>query len=140
MKILVSGANGFVGRALCLHLRTHGYRVVPTVRCASGIETELVIGDINSKTDWKAALAGCGAVVHLAARVHVMDDTAQDPLKLYRATNTESTLNLARQAAQAGVSRFVFISSVKVNGEGGDEPYRETDVPAPEDAYAISKW
>lgn len=140
MKILVSGANGFVGRALCVHLRTHGYGVVPAVRRASGIETELVIGDINSKTDWKAALAGCDAVVHLAARVHVMDDIAQDPLKLYRATNTEAALNFARQAAQAGVNRFVFISSIKVNGEGGDEPYRETDVPAPEDAYAISKW
>ena len=69
-----------------------------------------------------------------------MDDTAQDPLALYRATNTEATLNLARQAAKAGVKRFVFISTIKVNGEGRDAPYRETDAAAPEDAYAISKW
>lgn len=69
-----------------------------------------------------------------------MDDRTQDSLALYRATNTEATLNLARQAAQTGVKRFVFISTIKVNGEGRDAPYRETDAPAPEDAYAISKW
>jgi UDP-glucose 4-epimerase len=69
-----------------------------------------------------------------------MDEAALDPLALYRETNTEATLNLARQAKQAGVKRFVFISSIKVNGEGRVEPYRETDVPAPEDAYAMSKW
>jgi len=101
---------------------------------------EVVVPDMNAQTDWHAALAGCNAVVHLAARVHLMHDTAQDPLALYRATNTEATLNLARQAAQAGVKRFVFISSIKVNGEGCDTPYRETDVAAPEDAYAMSKW
>ena len=139
MRVLVSGASGFVGRALCMHLRAHGYGVVPTVRRASGIETELVIGEISNKTDWQAAFAGCDAVVHLAARVHVMNDTAQDPLTLFRATNTEATLNFARQAAQAGLKRFVFISSIKVNGEGRDAPYRETDAPAPEDDYAISK-
>jgi UDP-glucose 4-epimerase len=98
-----------------------------------------VVGNINAATDWQPALPGCNAVVHLAARVHVMNDKAQDPLALYRATNTEGTLNLARQAAQAGVERFIFISTIKVNGEGRDEPYRESDAPAPEDAYAISK-
>jgi UDP-glucose 4-epimerase len=86
------------------------------------------------------ALAGCDAVIHLAARVHVMRDTVADPLALYRATNTDATLNLARQAAQVGVKRFVFVSSIKVNGEGRDAAYREIDAPAPEDAYAISKW
>lgn len=98
------------------------------------------MGDISGTNDWAVALAGCDAVVHLAARVHVMNDTEQDPLERYRATNTEATLNLARQAAQAGVKRFVFISTIKVNGEGRDAPYRETDAPGPEDAYAISKW
>jgi len=86
------------------------------------------------------ALAGSSAVVHLAARVHMMRERSQDPLALYRETNTEATLNLARQAAEAGVRRFVFISTIKVNGEGRDEPYREADAPAPLDAYAISKW
>lgn len=108
------------------------------------------MGDINVHTDWRAALSlgaspgrrekAVDAVVHLAARVHVMHDTAADPLALYRATNTEATLNLARQAAQAGVTRFVFVSSIKVNGEGRDTAYTEADVPAPEDAYAVSKW
>ena len=88
---------------------------------------EAVIGDMNASTDWANALNACDAVVHLAARVHVMDNTAEDSLALYRATNTDATLNLARQAAQAGVRRFVFISTINVNGEGRDAAYRETD-------------
>lgn len=140
MKIAVTGAAGFVGRALCSHLQAKDHVVVPLVRRACGLALEVVVGDIGAATDWHPVLAGCDAVVHLAARVHVMDDTAQDSLSLYRATNTEATLNLARQASQAGVKRFVFISTIKVNGEGRDTAYRETDVPAPEDAYAISKW
>ena len=140
MNIAVTGATGFVGQALCRHLSAHGQDVVPIVRKASGLPQEVAVGSISSATGWQLALTGCDAVVHLAARVHVMDDTAQDPLALYRATNTEATLNLAWQAAAAGVKRFVFISSIKVNGEGREAPYRETDVPAPEDAYAISKW
>jgi nucleoside-diphosphate-sugar epimerase len=140
MKVLVTGATGFVGTALCDVLTASGYGVVPAVRGRSGMPHEVVVGNLDASTDWQDALSGCDAVVHLAARVHVMNDTVQDPLALYRATNTEATLNLARQAAQAGVKRFVFISSIKVNGEGRDTAYRETDVPAPEDAYAISKW
>ena len=140
MKIAVTGATGFIGRALCKHLPTHGHVVAPVVRQASGLAHEIMVGNIDAATNWRHALGGFDAVVHLAARVHVMDDSAQNPLALYRASNTEATLNLARQAAQAGVKRFVFISTIKVNGEGGDAPYRETDVPAPEDAYAVSKW
>ena len=140
MKVLVTGATGFVGKALCEELVARGHTVVPTERRASGLAGDAVVGNIDGVTDWTAALAACDAVVHLAARVHVVDDTAQDPLALYRATNTEATLNLARQAVQAGVKRFVFISTIKVNGEGRDAPYREIDVPAPEGAYAMSKW
>lgn len=140
MKVLVTGASGFVGRALCDKLSMVGRDVVPVVRQLSGLQGEAIIGEIGSVTNWSEALRGCEVVVHLAARVHVMHDPEQDPLALYRDTNTEATLNLARQAAQSGVKRFVFISTIKVNGEGGNEPYRETDVPAPEDAYAISKW
>jgi UDP-glucose 4-epimerase len=140
MKVLMTGANGFVGTALLVQLIDSGCEVVSAVRHKSDLLHEVVLGNLDASTDWRAALAGCNAVVHLAARVHVMNDTAQNPLVLYRSTNTEATLNLARQAAQAGVKRFVFVSSVKVNGEGRDEPYRETDAPAPEDAYAISKW
>lgn len=140
MKVLVTGATGFVGRALCSDLDAHGFEVVPAVRSKGGLPREAVVGNLDASTDWRAALGGCNAVVHLAARVHVMDDKAPDPLALYRATNTDASLNLARQAARAGVKRFVFISSIKVNGEGRDAPYRETDAPAPEDAYAVSKW
>lgn len=140
MKVLVSGANGFVGRVLGNHLDSHQYAVVPAVRSASGLLGEVVVADIDCTTDWRSALEGCDAVVHLAARVHVMDEAEQDPLTIYRAVNAEATLNLARQAAQIRVKRFVFISTIKVNGEGRNTPYRETDTPAPEDAYAISKW
>lgn len=139
-KVLVTGATGFVGSALCGHLKAAGHTVTAAVRHSAGLPGEMVIGEMSPLTNWRFALAGCDAVVHLAARVHVMDDTSDNPLALYRATNTAATLNLARQAAQAGVKRFVFVSSVKVNGEGRDAPYRETDPPAPEDDYAISKW
>ena len=140
MKIAVTGATGFVGRALCKDLLAHDHVVAPVVRQAAGLAHEIMVSNIDAATNWLPALGSIDAVVHLAARVHVMDDTARDPLALYRASNTEATLNLARQAAQAGVKRFVFISTIKVNGEGRDVPYRETDAPAPEDAYAISKW
>ncbi len=140
MKALVTGATGFVGTALRARLADYEFEVVPAVRRKSGLRHEVVVGNLDVITDWRSALTGCNAVVHLAARVHVMNDAAHNPLALFRATNLDATLNLARQAAQAGVKRFVFISSIKVNGEGRDTPYRETDVPAPEEAYAISKW
>ena len=145
---MVTGTNGFVGRALYDHLLRKGHACIPAVRVSSGLAHEIVVGDLDVNTDWWAAFnrappfggRGVGAVVHLAARVHVMDETAQDQLALYRATNTMATLHLARQAAQGGVKRFVFISTIKVNGEGRDAPYSEIDAAAPEDAYAISKW
>jgi UDP-glucose 4-epimerase len=146
MNILITGANGFVGRTLCTELLRCGHSVRGALRQSNsgpalteGVET-VVVGTINATTDWKTALVDCGVVVHLAARVHVMNDKANDPLAEFREVNTEGALNLARQAAQAGLKRFIFISTIKVNGEGRDTPYRETDAPAPEDAYAISKW
>ncbi|MDP1864020.1 MAG: NAD-dependent epimerase/dehydratase family protein [Thiobacillus sp.] len=140
MKVQVTGATGFVGSALRARLGACGHGVVPAVRNPSGLPHEVVVGNLAASTDWRLALTGCEGVVHLAARVHVMDDPAANPLALYRETNRDATLNLARQAAQAGVKRFVFISTIKVNGEGRDTPYRETDAAAPDDAYAISKW
>lgn len=141
MKALVTGATGFIGNALCKHLAAHGHQVIRAVRRDATLSDDILFSQIDGATDWAEALTGCDVVVHLAARVHVMNDTAQDPRALYQATNTDATLNLARQAAQtAGVKRFVYVSSIKVNGEGRDTPYRETDAAAPEDAYAISKW
>ena len=140
MQVLITGANGFVGGALVSALSGAGHTVVPTVRGAPSLPNQVLVGEIGPATDWDRALVGCEAVVHLAARVHVMRDEASDPLAEFRRVNSEGTLKLAREAAKAGVKRFVFISTIKVNGEGRDEPYRETDVPAPEDAYAVSKW
>jgi nucleoside-diphosphate-sugar epimerase len=141
MKVLVTGATGFVGTALCARLAASGAEVVPTVRNKSGLPHEVVVGNLNASTNWWLGLNGCDAVVHLAARVHVMDEAAQDPLALYRDTNTEATLNLARQAVDAGVKRFVFISSIKVNGEFTevDRPFTSEDAPAPQDPYGVSK-
>lgn len=142
LRVLVTGATGFVGTGLVKRLRDAGRFVVRAAvrREASGFPVEVehvVVGDLTPDTVWQSALAGVSAVVHLAARVHVMRDAAIDPLSEFRRVNVEGALNLARQAAAAGVKRFVFLSSVKVNGEGGD--YKESDPPAPEDAYGISK-
>jgi nucleoside-diphosphate-sugar epimerase len=113
--------------------------------------TQVTTGDISAQTDWKQALVGVDVLVHLAARVHVMRDAAADPLAEFRRVNVQGTLNLAWQAAAAGVKRFVFLSSVKVNGEatsaphpsprpeGARERFREDDEPAPQDPYGISK-
>lgn len=143
-RVLVTGASGFVGTPLVATLRQHGWDVVRAVRYSSGVEREGVyaVGDIDARTDWRTALEGCDCVVHLAARVHVMDDDADNPLAAYRETNVSGTLNLARQAAESGVRRFVFLSSIKVNGEASlpGKPYTADDRPDPEDGYAISKY
>lgn len=99
------------------------------------------MGDLSSKNDWTFALRDVGQVVHLAARVHVMNDESTDPLAEFRGVNVEGTVNLARQAAAAGVSRFVFLSSIKVNGECTElgRPFTADDVPAPKDSYGVSK-
>jgi nucleoside-diphosphate-sugar epimerase len=142
MRVLVTGANGFVGRALCGRLAEDAHAVVPAVRGACGLAGEVIVGNIDGEPAWRSALGNCDAVVHLAARVHVMHDTAINPLTVYRATNTDATLNLARQAAKVGAKRFVYLSSIKVNGEATepDRPFHADDPPVPEDAYAISKY
>ena len=138
-SILVTGANGFVGSALCRTLQVRGETLVGAVRQGAGIG-QVSIGNLDGKTDWRMALAGCDSVIHLAARVHVMSDKDEDPLRAYREVNVDGTLNLARQAVQAGVRRFVFVSSVKVNGESTTtQPFRSSDVPMPCDPYGQSK-
>jgi len=139
MKVLVSGANGFVGRALCLHLASIGQNVVPAVRRPCGMAGECVVEDEFS---WKDALTGCKSVVHLAGRAHVMQDREREPLQAFRAVNVEATVDLAYRAVEAGVRRFVFMSTIKVNGErtASGVSFRADDTPAPEDPYAISKW
>lgn len=144
LHALVTGANGFVGRAVCAQALGYGITVRGAVRseCVlpAGVERQVLQG-LSGQCDWRAALAGIVVVVHTAARVHVMADTATDPLQKFRRVNVQGTLNLARQAALAGVRRFVFISSVKVNGETTALgcAFKADDVPAPLDAYGISK-
>jgi nucleoside-diphosphate-sugar epimerase len=137
--VLVTGASGFVGTALCAALEAAGRPFRRAVRSAAPASA-VAVGDIGPATDWRAALEGVRCVVHLAARTHVLADAAADPLAEYRRANVDATLRLARQAAAAGVRRLVFMSSIKVNGESSRRPYTEADPPRPEDAYGISKW
>jgi nucleoside-diphosphate-sugar epimerase len=142
---LITGATGFVGSAVIARLAAEGVETLAcmrgdTVSMPEGVRVVPVI-ELTANTDWRQALAGVKNLVHLAARVHVMHDTEMDPLIAFRAVNVDSTLNLARQAAAAGVKRFVFISSIGVNGSQtmSGTPFRETAKINPHNAYALSK-
>lgn len=139
-KILVTGASGFVGGKLCEAVSARGDLVYPSVRRAQS-EEQVAIGDIGPFTDWSSVLDGVDVVVHLAARVHLMHDEAADPLAEFRRINVGGTRALAEQAAKAGVSRLVFLSSIKVNGESTlpGVPFTGDDLPRPLDPYAVSK-
>lgn len=147
MRVLVTGAGGFVAGRVIPVLSGAGFGVRAATRTdafvsgGEGIET-VPVGEIGPDTDWRSALKGIEAIVHLAGRAHVMTDTAVEPLAEYRRVNLEGTRELAEQAVAAGVRRFVHMSSVKVNGERAmpDHPFTETDRPAPKDAYGQSKW
>ncbi len=145
MRFLITGANGFIGKPLCAELLRQGKTIRAAVRSASSpVENVEVaaVGSIDGNTDWSNALRGVDVVIHLAARVHVMKDTAVDPLAEFLKVNLYGTSNLAQQAARAGVKRIVYVSSVKVNGEQTTEtqPFVESDEPNPHDPYAISTW
>jgi nucleoside-diphosphate-sugar epimerase len=139
---LVTGASGFVGQALVQQLARNNIPVRSAFRASDGVSgSSIAVGDIGPDTHWAPALEGCDRVVHLAARVHVMNDKAIDQLTEFRRINVDGTLNLALQAAAAGVRRFVYLSSVKVNGEGTSpgRAFTEADAPNPQDAYGQSK-
>jgi nucleoside-diphosphate-sugar epimerase len=139
--VLVTGATGFTGPTICASLLAKGFHVIAAIRAGAsapmGTEPRL-IGDIGPYTDWTNALNGVDAVVHLAARAHVLADNAPDPEGLYNRINRDGTLRLA---AQAGERRFIFVSSIKVNGEvtPDDRPYTAFDAPNPQDPYGRSK-
>jgi len=145
--ILVTGSNGFVGNALIKHLAyTCSASVVGAFRhegfpYLQGIQS-VTVGDISPTTDWSIPLRETNAVVHCAARVHTMNDKSTNPMSEFRRVNVDGTINLARQAAAAGVKRFVYLSSIKVNGEFTQTGQRFTadDFPAPQDSYGISKY
>jgi nucleoside-diphosphate-sugar epimerase len=146
MKVLVTGANGFVGQAVLLRLNgMSGMTVIGSVRCSERFVDVSVplatVGEMSAQTDWSTALAGAQAIVHTAAHgCHARGDR-HDSLTELRRVNVAGTLNLARQAAAMEVRRFIFISSIKVNGEHTlpGQPYTADDVPAPTDSYGISK-
>ncbi|MFI3136663.1 MAG: SDR family oxidoreductase [Methylococcaceae bacterium] len=181
ITILVTGANGFVGKITCAALSRRGYQVKAAIRalpvsadldeyaqfilnhtCSLSVlalppsmvvdrtdslpvtalpPSMVVVGDINGQTDWHTALSGVDVVIHLAARVHVMHETAADALFAFRLVNTVGTENLARQAVAAGVKRFIFLSSIKVFGEHAlAEAFTEDTPASPADDYALSKW
>jgi nucleoside-diphosphate-sugar epimerase len=145
--ICVTGASGLVGAALCDGLHARGFVVRGVVRLsysavsASGIE-QTAVGNLDAATDWSSALASVDCVIHCAARAHVMHETEADALAAYRAVNTAGTRRLAEQAAAAGVRRFVFLSSIGVNGVVTQRSHRfaRNDEPNPVGDYAISKW
>jgi nucleoside-diphosphate-sugar epimerase len=142
--MLVTGASGFVGQALCAELLHRGHAVRGAVRGRMDRAQipVAIVGEISPDTDWSAALDGAEGVIHLAARVHVMQDVAADPLTEFRRVNTAGTEHLARCAAASGVKRLVYVSSIKVNGEGthAGQKFTAADAPAPQDPYGISKW
>jgi len=145
---LITGANGFVGTRLCQVLEDCGYQLRAALRQQNSdndlaVQQKVIVGDMASiDIRWGDALKDVDFVVHLAARVHVMDENILDPLLAFRLVNLDGTINLAKQAAVAGVKRFIYISSIKVNGESTQPgaPFRVDDSPRPVEAYATSKF
>jgi nucleoside-diphosphate-sugar epimerase len=145
-RVLVTGATGFVGQAVCAKLEQLGHAVRRATRSAPAgpmddSDDTVAVGELGPDTDWSAALRGVSLVIHLAARTHVLHETARDAMAAYRRVNVDGTRTLARAALHAGVRRMVFVSSIKATGEGsGTQPFTEDTPAQPEDAYGISKW
>lgn len=143
-KVLVTGASGFLGQFLVGHLVEAGFKPKVLLRKIFDVPKDaevFLLPPKDSVINWPLIVHDCSIVIHLLARVHVMKDKSNDPLKEFRNINVDITTNLAKEAARQGVKRFIFLSSIKVNGElTHNKPFTESDKPQPEDAYAISKW
>jgi UDP-4-keto-D-QuiNAc 4-reductase len=153
MKLLVTGANGFIGSALCQAGRSRGISILGAIRSINQVNDlpfhvePLVVDTLVNLAQHQAILSQVDCIVHLAARAHMMRDSVDDPLAAFRAVNTNATCDLARAASERGVRRFIYISSIKVNGEGqpdcpaqGAKTYTELSKPDPKDPYGVSKW
>jgi len=143
--LLITGITGFVGKALAEHLiNNSNYNIIATTRRKIPLHKnikQIVVGDLNTNIDWSNILTKVDHIIHLAGRAHIMQDTAKNPLNEFRKTNTESTLKLAKQAAKSGIKRFIFLSSIKVNGESTkpNKPFKHNHPSNPSDPYAQSK-
>ena len=144
MKILLTGSTGFIGTALKKSIfEKKIYELITPIRSSSkdGYDPKVMINSISQDTDWSLLLSDVDVVIHLAARAHILKEDSIDPLKIFRETNTAGTINLAQQASSSGVKRFIFISSIGVNGnETHNIPFKYTDIPKPIEPYAISKY
>lgn len=144
-SVLVTGANGFIGREFCRHLAEQGYNVRGAVRSVGKlphvIGEKVIVGEIGRTTDWSAALAGINTVIHLAGRTHILNETSADPPEAFDEVNLRGTARLAEAATRANVQRFVYVSSVYANGESTlpDQPLTEQSPTQPTTPYGASK-
>jgi len=144
LNILLTGATGFIGQALVLELLQQGFFLTIVLRKKSNLFADninqIIVGDLNNDIDWSSILNKIDCIIHLAGKAHVIDKSKASALDEFRKINTELTLNLAKQAVAAGVERFIFLSSIGVNGNQNNQPFLEIDIPNPQEPYAISKY
>ena len=146
MRVLVTGANGFIGRELINLLYSHAYKVRGSIRAVSQLShphkgCEYVsVGSLSNTTDWRKALDGVDVVIHLAARAHMIHESGENLLHLFRKVNVDATLHLAQESMKYGVKRFIYLSSIGVNGSFNIKPFTELDIPSPTQDYAVSKF
>jgi len=144
LKLLITGATGFIGKSLVAELMRQNFNISIAVRQKSNLfpdkVKQFVVGDFESNPDFSTSLAEVDCVIHLAGKAHVLDKSKVSVLDGFRKINSELTLNLAKQAVMAGVERFIFLSSIGVNGNKSTKPFLEDDAPNPQEPYAISKY
>jgi nucleoside-diphosphate-sugar epimerase len=145
MKVLVTGVTGFIGKALFAELLKNGFDLTVVLRKKNIFfidnVNQIIVSDLlDANVNWRQVLENIDCIVHLAGKAHVVNESKEDTLGEFRKINTNLTLNLAEQAAEVGVKRFVFLSSIGVNGNQNSKPFIESDIPNPQDSYAVSKY